>query len=96
MCAQNSIDLEVQWVPRSLNTTADSLSKVFDYDDWGVSIAFFRFVDDIFGPHSLIGSRIVRIVNFRRFHPGSRRRVHPVLTRFPWIGLVITIGKYRP
>ena len=52
VCAQNSIDLEVQWVPRSLNKTADTLSKVFDYDDWGVSIAFFRFVDDMFGPHS--------------------------------------------
>ena len=90
--------LEFYWpwgtvgVPFIEKKTADIMSKVFDYDDLGVSIAFFRFVDGILVHIPLIDSQIVKIVYFRRFHPGSRRRVHPEFTRFPWIGLVITIG----
>ena len=34
-CLLFRIDLSVSWVPRNLNTVADSLSKIFDFDDWG-------------------------------------------------------------
>ena len=53
VCLQNSINIDIQWIPRDLNTEADNISKLFDFDDWGVSKEFFEFLDSIFGPHSL-------------------------------------------
>ena len=37
-----TIDLQVDWVPRSLNVPADSISRFIDCDDWSVSIYFFN------------------------------------------------------
>ena len=41
LCFQHSIKLEMDWIPRSLNTQADFLSRIVDYDDWGWIHAFF-------------------------------------------------------
>ena len=49
-CAAHDISLEVEWIPRSLNSYADSVSRVVDYDDWAVSTIFFQHVSSIFGP----------------------------------------------
>ena len=45
--------MQVDWVPRSLNVHADSISRFIYCDDWGVSIYFFNHVDGIWGPHSV-------------------------------------------
>ena len=47
-CAAHDISLEVEWIPRSLNSYADSVSRVVDYDDWAVSTIFFQHVSSIF------------------------------------------------
>ena len=31
---ENNIEIEVEWIPRSLNEKADYLSKIVDFDDW--------------------------------------------------------------
>ena len=49
-CAAHDISLEVEWILRSLNSYADSVSRVIDYDDWAVSTVFFHHVSSIFGP----------------------------------------------
>ena len=49
-CAAHDISLKVEWIPRSLNSYADSVSRVIDYDDWAVSTIFFHHVSSIFGP----------------------------------------------
>ena len=49
-CAARDISLEVEWIPRSLNSYAESISRVVDYDDWAVSTIFFQHVSSIFGP----------------------------------------------
>lgn len=36
-CLENSIVLDVEWLPRSENDRADYLSKIVDKDDWGIS-----------------------------------------------------------
>ena len=46
-CAAHDISLEVEWIPCSLNSYADSVSRV-DYDDWAVSTIFFQHVSSIF------------------------------------------------
>lgn len=53
LCIKNNIRLEVQWIPRSENEQADYLSKMIDFDDWGVSIDFFEFMDDMWGKHTV-------------------------------------------
>ena len=50
---RNGIDLQVDWIPRHLNEHADAISRIVDFDDWGVSFEFFRLVDNIWGPHSV-------------------------------------------
>ncbi|CAC5370037.1 unnamed protein product [Mytilus coruscus] len=52
ICLHRSISIDIQWIPRNLNTEADSISKIFDFDDWGVSTEFFEYLDSVFGLHS--------------------------------------------
>ena len=48
-CAAHDILLEVEWIPRSLNSYSDSVNRLIDYD-WAVSTIFFHHVSSIFGP----------------------------------------------
>ena len=47
------IDLQVDLIPRSLNEHADTISRIVDFDDWGVSFEFSHRVDNIWDPHSV-------------------------------------------
>ena len=38
----NSIDVQIEWIPRSFNDHADAINKIIDFDDWGVSFEFFN------------------------------------------------------
>ena len=38
----NDVHLNVSWVPRELNTTADLLSKYVDVDDWEITMELFE------------------------------------------------------
>ena len=38
---RNSIDLQIDWIPRSVNDHADAISREIDFDDWGVSLEVF-------------------------------------------------------
>jgi len=53
VCMRENISIEVQWIPRELNTKADYISKMIDHEDWGVSTEFFEFIDSLWGPHSV-------------------------------------------
>ena len=53
-CAAHDISLEVEWIPRSLNSYADSITRVIDCDDWAVSTIFFHHVSSIFGPFDVV------------------------------------------
>ena len=41
-CIRNTIELDVQWVPRDCNEQADLLSRFVDKDDWAVNISHHR------------------------------------------------------
>ena len=32
-CLRNAINIDMQWIPRDLNSVTDDKSKFFDYDD---------------------------------------------------------------
>jgi ribonuclease HI len=53
LCTDNHIQIDVQWIPREDNAQADLLSREIDFDDWGVSVEFFKFMDSLWGPHTI-------------------------------------------
>ena len=53
LCLVNSIILEAQWIPRSLNERGDLLSRFVNKDDWSVNPSLFRVIDAKWGPHTI-------------------------------------------
>ena len=49
----NNIELSVQWIPRSLNQKADSVSKFLDIDDWQITSEFVGLLNQYWGPHTI-------------------------------------------
>jgi hypothetical protein len=49
ICMSKSIQLFMEWIPRSFNERADYLSKVVDYDDWGISNKLLFMIKNRFG-----------------------------------------------
>ena len=37
MCMSNTINIELEWLPREQNVSADYFSKIFDFDNWSVA-----------------------------------------------------------
>ena len=53
ICLSNGITIEAQWIPRSENLRADYLSRIIDYEDWGVTCEFFHFINNLWGPFDI-------------------------------------------
>ncbi len=73
---ENNSNLDARWIPRDLNTEADSLSKAFDSDDWAVRPVFFRHFNRTWGPYTVdrfADHKNAQVPTFNsRFHcPGS-------------------------
>ena len=62
-CAKNNISLDMQWIPRDQNETADIISKCVDYDDWGVSDEFFKFMNQMWALMILTDSPTTKMQN---------------------------------
>jgi hypothetical protein len=52
-CRKHNTSINIQWVPRDKNQKADYLSKIIDFEDWGVTKTFFDFIDSLYGPHTV-------------------------------------------
>ena len=52
-CIRNNIELSVQWIPRSLNQKADSVSKFMDIGDWQITSEFFALLEYYWGQHTI-------------------------------------------
>ena len=52
-CLMSNIRLDINWIPRAENQQADFLSKIVDFDDWGVSNEIFHYLDSLWGPHEI-------------------------------------------
>ena len=53
LSVQHNIIMEPEWIPREQNEVADYLSRIMDYDDWGLSVAAFQLIEDKWGPHTV-------------------------------------------
>ncbi|XP_071123255.1 uncharacterized protein [Mytilus edulis] len=76
ICLDNNIVLEIEWILRDKNIQADELSKIFDFDDWGVSDIIFKYFDRLWGPFNcdlFADSRNKKVSRFfsKFFTPGT-------------------------
>ena len=52
-CVEKVISIDIQWIPRKGNEKADYISKMFDFEDWGVNFHFCAFMDQMWGPYTV-------------------------------------------
>lgn len=52
-CEERDITLIPEWIPRSQNQVADSLSRGLDSDDWQIQTWVFISLDKVWGPHTI-------------------------------------------
>ena len=52
-CAEHSIHLEVQWIPRTENEGVDYISRLVDFDDWQITPDLFQSLEQLWGPHTV-------------------------------------------
>ena len=45
--------MDIEWVPRLQNQTADLISNIVDYDDWEVTTEFFSKINSKWGPFTV-------------------------------------------
>jgi hypothetical protein len=74
VCRLHNIRLTAEWVSRDANTTADSLSRLDDPDDYMLDPACFRMVDELWGPHSYDRFASLKTRQLPRF---SSRHLNP-------------------
>ena len=84
----SSIHIDMQWIPRDLNTAADDLSKFIDYDDYTINDAVFNALDELWGPHTLVHTTL----KFSCLIPSSISPVLVVSMHLPRTGPIIIIG----
>ena len=48
-CKKFAVQLDIQWIPRHLNTTADNLSRIVDTEDWMCSKRIFEYYNNCWG-----------------------------------------------
>ena len=72
-CRKFNVRFVSQWVPRELNTCADDISNIIDFDDWYTTQGFFAHLDHIWGPHTV--DRFANALNAHLPRFNSRFRV---------------------
>ena len=75
-CIENSISMDIEWVPRLQNQTADLISNIVDYDDWEVTTEFFSKINSKWGPFTVdrfanVKNHKVKRYNSRFWSPGT-------------------------
>ena len=53
LTVSRSIKLDAQWVPRKQNTIADTLSKMYDLEDWETTNTLLKYLNRVWGPFTI-------------------------------------------
>ncbi|CAH3128854.1 unnamed protein product, partial [Porites lobata] len=76
VCVSFGISLELKWIPRSVNSEAEHLSRIIDFDDYTLNDDVFHMLDFRWGPHTIdrfacsYNAKLSRF-NSRFFQPGT-------------------------
>ena len=75
ICSHHCISLEVKWIPRDLNASADCIGKFVDFGGYGLNDFVFLGLNHLLGPYTI--DRFARSyngelprLNSRFFQPG--------------------------
>ena len=67
---EHDIVIDMEWIPQSDNEVADYLSKIVDFDDWGVKDCYFHSLNSIWGPFTVdcfansVNAKVPRFYSF--------------------------------
>ena len=98
ICLLHCISLEVKWIPRDLNVSADCISTLVDFDDYGLNDIVFQGLNHLWGPHTIdrfsssYNAKLPRF-NSRFFQPGCWA-VDAFAQNFPFVFL--SLFRYIP
>lgn len=53
LCFKQHINLQVKWIPRRMNFSAEALSKIIDYDDYSLNNCVFADLDKLYSPFTV-------------------------------------------
>ena len=53
LCNNHRVSVIPVWVPRDNNQLADYLSKLTDFDDWGIHSDIFQWLNTLWGPFTV-------------------------------------------
>ena len=72
----NGVSIDMQWIPRDLNSAADDISKFIDHDDYTINDTVFNALANLWGPHTCdrfacLYNAKVQCFNTRFYQPGS-------------------------
>ena len=76
LCNNLRVSVIPVWVPRDNNQLADYLSKLTDFDDWGIHSDIFQWLNTLWGPFTVdrfatwYNNKCIRF-NSRFWNPGS-------------------------
>ena len=75
-CLLNGVSIDMQWIPRDINSEADDISKFTDRDDYTINDTIFNALDDLWGPNNCHRfacpyNAKVQCFNTRFYQPGS-------------------------
>lgn len=51
-CLLNGVSIDMQWIPRDINSAADDISKFIDHDDYTINDTVCNALDDLWDPHT--------------------------------------------
>ena len=94
LCVTNCISLEMKRILRDLNTKADCLSRIIDFDDYTYTLNddLFKMLDVRWGPHSVERFACSYNTKLARFTPGFICLEQKQLMHLLKIGNTRTIG----
>ena len=76
ICLQFRISLDPKWIPRDLNSGAELISRLIEFDDCELNDVISQGLDELWGPHTVdrfacsYYAKLPRF-NSRFFQPGS-------------------------
>ena len=50
---ETCLEFSLRWIPRLENEKADFVSRIVDFDDWGIHPGVFQYYDRLWGQHSV-------------------------------------------
>jgi hypothetical protein len=91
-CVEKGISIDIQWIHRTESEKADYISKMFDFEDWGVTLHFFVFMDQMWDHTRSIVLLALQTQNYTASTPYFGIPGQRQLMPFHKIGFQKTIG----